>query len=76
MEGKKDKIQIGGNKRKEIGGAKKGKGGEPGYGRIRIREQWWRWDKEEEVLRDGRGNIRKVEQGQREGEKGKKEAMD
>lgn len=28
-----------------------------GYGKIRIHEQWWRWDKGEEVLRDVRGRI-------------------
>lgn len=39
-----------------------------GYGKIRVGKQWWRWDEEEEVLRDGRGNIRWVEQ--EEGGKG------
>lgn len=29
-----------------------------GYGRIRINEHWWRWDKMAEVLKDGKGNIR------------------
>lgn len=28
------------------------------YGKIRIGEQWWRWDEREEVLKDGRGNLR------------------
>lgn len=28
-----------------------------GYGRIRIEEQWWRWNEEEEVLRDGKENL-------------------
>lgn len=25
-----------------------------GFGRIRIREQWWRWDKKEKVLKTAR----------------------
>jgi len=33
-----------------------------GYGRIKIAEQWWRWDEEEEILVDGRGNRREGEQ--------------
>jgi hypothetical protein len=41
------------------------------YDRIRIEDKWWRWDEEEEVLRDGRGKER--EEGQREGEERKKE---
>ncbi|KAL6417693.1 hypothetical protein ACFW04_012575 [Cataglyphis niger] len=32
-----------------------------GYGKIRIDEKWWRWDKEEEVLKDGNGNLKKGE---------------
>jgi len=39
-----------------------------GYERIRIDEQWWRWDEEEEILVDGiegRGNRRGKEQGER-----------
>jgi len=40
-------------------------------GRIRIDEHWWRWDEEEEVLRDERGNVRGGKQGTRkEEEKG------
>lgn len=43
-----------------------------GYGRIRIGEQWWKWD-EEEVLKDGRGKVReegreKAEREERRGE--------
>lgn len=38
-----------------------------GYGKIRINEQWWRWDEEEEVLRDGRGNKRHQEKGEDKG---------
>lgn len=34
-----------------------------GYGRIRIEEQW-RWDEEEKVLRDGKGNVRMGIQGE------------
>lgn len=30
------------------------------YGRIRINEVWWRWDEDEEVLRDNFGRIREV----------------
>lgn len=42
-----------GNKRKTVG---------IGYRKIKIGEQWKR-DEEEEVLKDGRGNIRKGEWG-------------
>lgn len=28
------------------------------YGKIRINEQWWRWDEEEEMLKD-EGEIRR-----------------
>lgn len=42
------------------------------YGKIRIEEHWWRWDEEEEVLRDFRGRMR-IE-GQRE--EGEKEGME
>ncbi|XP_011702471.1 PREDICTED: trichohyalin-like [Wasmannia auropunctata] len=43
-----------------------------GYGRIQIEEQWWKWDEEEEVLRDGKGRMRVVDQGEgkRGGERG------
>jgi len=37
-----------------------------GYGRIKIGEQWWKWDEEEEVLRD-RGKEREGEQGEEAG---------
>jgi len=41
--------------------------------RIRIDEQWWRWDEEEEVLKDERGNVRGGKQGtQMEEEKGER----
>ncbi|KAL6418362.1 hypothetical protein ACFW04_012184 [Cataglyphis niger] len=32
-----------------------------GYGKIKIDEKWWRWDEEEEVLKDGNGNLKKGE---------------
>lgn len=35
-----------------------------GYGKIRIEEQWWKWDEEIEVLKDSRDNIRKENQGE------------
>jgi len=42
------------------------------YGKIRIEEKWWRWDEEEEVLKDGKGNKMKERKGEgEEGEKGK-----
>lgn len=37
-----------------------------GYGRICIENYWWKWDEEEEALRDGRGNIRQRWQGEEE----------
>lgn len=43
-----------------------------GYGKIRIEEHWWRWDEEEEVLRDFRGRVRVEGQG----EEGEKEEME
>ncbi|KAL6419185.1 hypothetical protein ACFW04_014058 [Cataglyphis niger] len=32
-----------------------------GYGKIRIDEKWWRWNEEEEVLKDKNGNLKKGE---------------
>lgn len=29
------------------------------YGKIKIDEEWWSWDEEEEALRDRRGRIRR-----------------
>jgi len=42
------------------------------YGRIRIGGQWWKWDELGEVLRDGKGKIRREEQGEesKQGTKG------
>lgn len=37
---------------------RKGKNVWVGNGRIRINEEWWRWDEEEEVLKDGKGSIK------------------
>jgi len=35
-----------------------------GYGKIRIEGQWWRWDEEEERLKDDKGNVREERQGE------------
>lgn len=45
-----------------------------GYGTIKINEEWWIWDEEEEVLQDRKGNIKgeKKERKQGKGEKRKK----
>ncbi|GAB1869444.1 hypothetical protein CAJAP_10523 [Camponotus japonicus] len=40
------------------------------YGRIRIENTWWRWDEENEVLRDGKGNVKELKNGSVGGEKG------
>lgn len=40
-----------------------------GYGKIRINERWWRWDEEEEVLRDERGSRKMVPREEEEGRK-------
>lgn len=40
------------------------------YGKIRINEQWWRWDEEEEMLKD-EGEIRRGKKHE-EGEEEKK----
>jgi len=40
-----------------------------GYGRIRIEGQWWKWDEVGEILRDGKGRVRREEQGE-EGRRG------
>lgn len=39
--------------------------------RIRIGDKRWRWDKEKKVLKDERGNIKKTETGEEEGQIGK-----
>jgi len=52
---------------------RKGKNVRLGYGRIKIDENWWRWDEEEEVLRDNKGIVRMLGKGEVEGgEKGEK----
>jgi len=45
-----------------------------GYGKIKIEENWWRWDEEEEVLRDNKGMVRMVGKGEGEGGKREKRA--
>ncbi|EZA56067.1 hypothetical protein X777_03894 [Ooceraea biroi] len=40
-----------------------------GYGRIRIEEQWWKWDENEEVLKDEKGRIRERMQGEEKEER-------
>lgn len=45
------------------------------YGKIRIKDQWWSWDEEEEILIDRKGNRKNRERGEgeeREKEKGGK----
>lgn len=37
---------------------KRRKGEKYGYGKIKIDEHWLRWDEDEEVLRNGMGDIR------------------
>jgi len=49
---------------------RKGRNVRIGYGKIKIGENWWRWDEEEEVLRDNKGMVRM--EGEGEGEGGKK----
>lgn len=38
-----------------------------GYGAIKIEDQCWRWDKNEGILKDGKGNPRENESGKRQG---------
>ncbi|EZA61670.1 hypothetical protein X777_10502 [Ooceraea biroi] len=40
-----------------------------GYGRIRIEEQWWKWDESEEVLKDEKGRRRERMQGEKKEER-------
>lgn len=40
-------------------------------GKIRINEKWWRWDEEEEMLRDEKGNRGKEQKKDKEEKKGK-----
>lgn len=40
-----------------------------GYGKIKIDEVWWKWDKEKEVLRNWRGITRTEEREEEEREK-------
>lgn len=43
---------------------KKGKRVWVGNGRVKIDGYWWKWDEKEEVLKDGRRNMREIEQGE------------
>lgn len=58
-------------KLKDIARGKEGRGSSVwiGYGKIRINEKWWRWDKKKEMLRNKMGNRRCEEQGEGKGEK-------
>lgn len=51
-----------------IAGHERGKGKRVwlGYGKIQIEGRWWKWEEEEEVLRDNEGNIWR-EQGEGQG---------
>lgn len=60
MEGKRDKIEAG--RYHKNGGEKK----KFMSRRIRINKQWWKWDEDEEVLRDEKRNRRKVISGEKE----------
>ncbi|XP_011861568.1 PREDICTED: coiled-coil domain-containing protein 70-like [Vollenhovia emeryi] len=40
------------------------------YGRVRIDNIWWRWDEDEEVLRDGNGNVKELKKRTIGGEEG------
>lgn len=56
----------------KIAREEKGKGREVwiGYGKIRIDGQWWKWDEEEEILKNGWGRRRTEQQRKGEEEKG------
>jgi len=62
-------------KLEEIARIEEGKGRKVwiGYGKIRIEDKWWRWDEDEEVLKDGKGNKIKEGKGEEEREKKEKE---
>lgn len=32
--------------------------------RIKINNVWWRWDEEVEMLKDDRGNVKKIQRGE------------
>lgn len=64
MEEKKDEVEAGGHCKYE---GKERKQVWVEYGRIRINEQRWKWDENEEVLRDEKRNRRrKVISGKKE----------
>lgn len=57
MGGKKDEMVVDGNSEERRERRKKVW---VGYGKIRINEQWWKWDEEKRLLRDGNGNVKKL----------------
>lgn len=59
MEEKENKMEVTGNSTEE----EKGRRVWVRQGRIRIDEQWWEWNEEEEVLRQERGNVKGGKQG-------------
>lgn len=40
-----------------------------GYGRICIEEHWWKWNEDEKVLRNEKGNTKQRRQGENGGRK-------
>lgn len=40
-----------------------------GYGKICIEEHWWKWDEDEKVLRNEKGNKKQRRQGENGGRK-------
>lgn len=65
MEEKENKMEVTGNSTEE----EKGRRVWVRQGRIRIDEQWWEWNEEEEVLRQERGNVKGGKQGTQKEEK-------
>lgn len=59
MEEKENKMEVTGNSTEE----EKERRVWVRQGRIRIDEQWWEWNEEEEVLRQERGNVKGGKQG-------------
>lgn len=35
-------------------------------GKIRIEEKWWFWDEEREILKDGKGRVRRGQEAEEE----------
>lgn len=65
MEGKENKMEVTGNSTEEEKGIRVW----VRQGRIRIDEQWWEWNEEEEVLRQERENVKGGKQGTQKEEK-------